>query len=99
MSLITEIFGRKISGESLKDLMKLLDIPENCLQNFSSEWVVENYWGKCAAKIEDKGIEVDFYIFRKDLHTREKESLYQTEKYHFKKMVPYENIKPVPSVF
>ncbi len=95
MSLITETFGKKIKGEELKKLMKILDISEDCLQNLSGGWVVDDYWGRCTAKVEKRGIEMDFYIFRKDLHIGGTESVHQTEKYHFRKTVPYENIQSI----
>ena len=68
MTLKTKLFGKKIEGEAIKNLVKALGEDQKILSTPFERWFTKELSGKCTLIPNNNGIVVDLYIFRTDIH-------------------------------
>ena len=69
MTLRTRLFGKRIGGKSLRNLVKALgENPDEVLNSPLERWSTENVHGNCNLTPVEGGINVDLYVFRRDIH-------------------------------
>ena len=69
MTLMTRLFGRKIEGGPLKQLIEAIgENPNKVLDSHLPKWFVSKVHGKCGLTPVVDGIAVDLYIFKTALH-------------------------------
>lgn len=67
MTLKTRWFGKKVKGESLKNLISALgENPEKLLQTSEPNWDTRDADGRVGFTPTSEGVNVDLYIFRQD---------------------------------
>ena len=68
MELKTRLFGKKVQGEPLKKLVEAIGEDPKILHTSLEKWITREVKGRCVLTPVNDGIEVDLYIFRKDIH-------------------------------
>lgn len=69
MTLRTKLFGRKIQGEALENLLKAIGRdPERVLNTSRPHSQTKKVYGRYIITPEKEGLNVDLYIIRTDIH-------------------------------
>lgn len=68
MSLRTLLFGRRIDGETLKNLAKALGQNDGLYSRAYDGWTLENVWGRAVTKPDVSGIDVELDAYRREVH-------------------------------
>lgn len=69
MTIKTRLFGKKIKGETLHNLVDALgENWETIAIEKHEKFTITNLYGKCNLIPKEKDIEIDLYVFRTDTH-------------------------------
>jgi len=68
MTIKTKLFGKKVKGKSLYQLVKALGEDWDRLNMKNEKYSITSLYGKYKLTPSENGINVDLYIFRTDCH-------------------------------
>jgi hypothetical protein len=72
MAFKTRWFGKKVEGESLKNLVSALgENPQKLLQTSGERWSTKEVHGRVGFTPTNEGVNVDLYVFRTDYHIKD----------------------------
>ena len=101
MTWKTRIFGDNVDRNTVESLLRYMGEDTGILRVSGEAWTTKSVHGKCRVAPTEQGLDIDLYVFRRDVHSpggdhrlSTDNSLFpntdSTEVARFHKVVPYQ---------